>query len=133
LGHNPGRCIGAHISLCYIKMKIQLTKLDKLWAQAVKLRDKNTCRRCGRQGKPRGMHAAHIEGRAKKNTRWLLDNGLTLCFLCHRWFDEHKGIRDAWLAEAGIMTEKERDALRLSANMTWDKDLFKWQVYLDQC
>ena len=111
-------------------MKIKVTKLDKLWADCVKQRDGYRCRRCGRTGKPRGMHAAHIEGRSKKSTRWALENGLCLCFLCHQWFDQHKGIRDEWMAREGIMTHTQRDYLRLMSAMTWDKDTMRIEYTL---
>ncbi len=114
-----------------MSLKIKIKPLDRLWSKAVKKRDGGRCRICGKIGKPRGMHAAHIEGRAKKNTRWYIPNGLTLCFTCHRWFDEHKGIRDKFMEEKGIMTAKKRLELTVMANMTWDKDVWKWKIYLD--
>ena len=54
-------------------------KLDKLWSEAVHLRDK-VCRVCGNT---KGQ-AHHIFTRKHFNTRWNLENGILLCFDCHK-------------------------------------------------
>lgn len=54
-------------------------QLDNLWAEAIHLRDK-VCRVCGN---PKGQ-AHHIFTRKHFNTRWNLENGILLCFDCHK-------------------------------------------------
>ena len=62
---------------------MKLDPNDELWSRCVKLRDGYKCRYCGRLGKLRGMHAHHFVGRRYRNTRWVVDNGICLCFACH--------------------------------------------------
>ena len=54
-------------------------QLDTLWSEAVHLRDK-VCRVCGNT---KGQ-AHHIFTRKHFNTRWNLENGILLCFNCHK-------------------------------------------------
>ena len=56
------------------------------WSRAVRDRDGNRCRRCG---STQGIDAAHIIGRAKPRTRYVLENGIALCRLCHQDLDQH--------------------------------------------
>jgi hypothetical protein len=56
---------------------------DKLWSLAVRNRDNYTCRMCGTQTKNAEAH--HIIGRDNKVLRWDIDNGISLCFYCHRY------------------------------------------------
>ena len=53
---------------------------DGLWAKAVKLRDRHTCRCCGSTGR---VEAHHHRGRQDKYHRHHMENGMTLCALCH--------------------------------------------------
>lgn len=52
------------------------------WARAVISRDKATCQHCG--ATDRVLHAHHIKPfSTHPHLRWDLDNGQTLCYLCH--------------------------------------------------
>lgn len=50
-------------------------KLDKLWREAIKARDKS-CQICGSVSY---LNAHHVIGRRNRNLRWDLDNGIALC------------------------------------------------------
>lgn len=65
-------------------MRIRRDKLDILFSQYVRFRDK-VCQRCG--GK--AQHCAHFHGRAKRSVRWDEDNCCALCFGCHQFLDSH--------------------------------------------
>ena len=54
-------------------------KLDDFWAKLVKKRDK-CCILCGTD---KNLQAHHIISRIHNKTRWVLDNGVTLCSNCH--------------------------------------------------
>lgn len=56
-----------------------IKKLDTLWSTTVRGRDK-ICRKCK---KAPASQAAHIFSRSHFATRWLLSNGLGLCYYCH--------------------------------------------------
>lgn len=60
--------------------KSLVTKGDKLWAQIIKARAEGRCELC--HGEGRDSH--HVEGRSPQILRWDLDNGIFLCFHCHR-------------------------------------------------
>lgn len=57
-------------------------KLDKIWRAIIKDRVGGICEVCGSKGRD----AHHIEGRGRgaNSLRWNLDNGVFLCFRCHR-------------------------------------------------
>lgn len=62
---------------------------DRRWSKAVRERDGYKCQRCFTQHTTNsvGLHAAHIFSRGIKRTRHDLDNGISLCYGDHRWFD----------------------------------------------
>ena len=66
------------------RQKLKL-ELDKLTAQYIRLRDKNTCQWCGKQGgNPQGMHVSHVIPRSAGDLlRWDYNNLKCLCFHCH--------------------------------------------------
>jgi 5-methylcytosine-specific restriction endonuclease McrA len=67
--------------MCYnrvMKDKID-TKLDDKWADRV--REIGRCERCGSKN---NLSAHHIIGKTSRATRWDLENGICLCFSCHR-------------------------------------------------
>ncbi len=87
-------------------------QLDKITSERVRKRDGYICRKCGRDQV--GNH--HIFGKAAHPaTRWELDNGLSLCFFCHR--DAHASPEDfrrwvlSWMGEAAY------EALYVKAQM----------------
>jgi predicted restriction endonuclease len=59
---------------------------DIIWKKAVKVRDLYRCQICGVQYKEgdKGLHSHHIIPRQFENYRWDVDNGLSLCFRCHK-------------------------------------------------
>ncbi len=60
-------------------MKIKINKTDKKWSQEVIKRD-GKCLYCGCT---EYLSAHHLFGRSKSATRFVLDNGFTLCPNCH--------------------------------------------------
>lgn len=60
-------------------------KLDKLWSQIIRARDKR-CTFCGRDSCK--LDANHIMSRRHTATRWDVRNGNALCFTCHRRFHD---------------------------------------------
>ena len=57
-------------------------ELDKVCSILAVKRDMG-CVRCGSQ---KGLAAHHCFGRVNKSVRWDLDNLVTLCYPCHRYF-----------------------------------------------
>jgi len=55
-------------------------QLDELWKGAVIKRDGGKCIICGAR---KSLAAHHILSRRHKSTRWLLENGVTLCTAHH--------------------------------------------------
>lgn len=60
------------------KKKVEESVL-KLWSQVVRDRDK-TCRICNSDYR---LQAHHIRSRANEATKFLVQNGLTVCSKCH--------------------------------------------------
>jgi hypothetical protein len=77
------------------------------WARAVISRDKATCKRCGARNVE--LHAHHIKPfHSHPEKRWDLDNGETLCHLCH--WTEHSTAHNANAVNSGnIRPGKTRD------------------------
>lgn len=68
---------------------------DKWFSDCVRHRDGYTCLDCGKtEGQ---LDCAHIYGRAKKSTRWSMDNAVTLCRGCHMRHTEHPIAFHDWL------------------------------------
>lgn len=57
--------------------------LDNLWSQIVRSRDGFTCVLCGKTRYQTQIDAHHIVGRSYYETRWLIENGTSLCKACH--------------------------------------------------
>ena len=73
--------------------EIKISKYDKEWSQKVRARDK----KCAVCGAVNNLAAHHIEGRAKKSTRLLLENGITVCPSHHVFnndFSAHRTPKD---------------------------------------
>lgn len=109
--------------------KVKTTSLDRLATKAVRLREKNICQRCKKYAEGRNSHCAHIIGRRCKSTRWYLRNLLHLCFKCHSYFHSEVTEFNEWVK--GLMGENEYNKLQLMSCETWDKDSFKWKIYLE--
>jgi len=56
-------------------------ELDKLWSQAIRLRD-GRCMVCGSKQKLNAHHCIVRRARSLA-TRWNFANGITLCYTCH--------------------------------------------------
>jgi predicted restriction endonuclease len=73
--------------------KSQIKKLDALWSKSVKERAKYRCEYCEKVGYELGgnvwLNSAHIIGRRYRTTRWILENGMCLCYKCHQAYDHH--------------------------------------------
>ena len=65
-------------------------RLDKLWAEAVKAIAR--CERCGRRPPEVQLHADHIVPRTHKRTRWMVENGSSLCAKDHLWWRHKDGL-----------------------------------------
>jgi len=118
-------------------MKIKSTKGDdkellKLWAEIVKLRAGNKCEypKCYRT---QNLNAHHLYTRAKKSTRYDLDNGISLCSF-HHTLGAESAHRDPEfkqiLVEAGVRTEQFFKLLRRKAFTPSKVDLKLELLYL---
>lgn len=67
--------------------KSEIKKLDLIWSKKVKEKAGFKCEFCLEEGV--WLNSAHIIGRRYRGTRWLIDNGMCLCYGCHRKYDEH--------------------------------------------
>lgn len=76
-------------------MRVKIRPSDKIFSQAIRLRDKR-CMRCGSRvelklGLPVSHHCSHFHSRGHEGTRHEPDNCTTLCFGCHRlWESEER-------------------------------------------
>ena len=63
-----------------MKGQLKLTAEDREWADKVKDRDKRRCVICG---SPERLNAHHIIARENQETKYDVENGLSLCPLHH--------------------------------------------------
>jgi len=87
-------------------MAIKRDAADIAFSKAVRHRDKH-CLNCGRTDT---LQCAHIYGRRQKVVRWSLDNAITLCAGCHRYYTENPVSFHDWLLET--MGEGHMEILR---------------------
>ena len=77
-----------------------IRKLDKVWAEQVKLKADNECEYCG---KNKGLNSHHIFSRSNKSVRWDISNGVSLCVGHHMFanISAHKAPAEfiEWLKE----------------------------------
>ena len=66
--------------------KKEYKDLDEVWKRNVKQRDNYTCQICNKSIEKRNCHAHHIIPKLKifQKYRWDLNNGITLCYRCHK-------------------------------------------------
>lgn len=62
-------------------LKIRLGKYDTIWSKLVRERD-GKCLNCGKRP-PYQLQAHHVMPRGRKATRFVIENGITLCAYCH--------------------------------------------------
>jgi hypothetical protein len=102
---------------------MKLDKADKYFALYIKELGKWRCARCGKQYEKnnQGFHCSHFYGRRNENTRFEPDNCVSLCWGCHKYFDEtnREAYRDFKLKQLG---EKRFNNLKLQANTYCKKD-----------
>ena len=67
-------------------------QLDALARAACFERDGHRCVRCGSDK----VQWSHIIGRRHKCTRWELNNALSMCAGCHRWWHEYPTLSGDW-------------------------------------
>ena len=64
----------------------------RLWREAVFARDNWTCQKCSERGG--ALHPHHIQNFAEwPELRFAIDNGVTLCSICHKAFHKKYGLR----------------------------------------
>jgi len=68
--------------------KSEIKKLDTLWSKVVKHIANYTCEYCFDSSAR--LNSAHIVGRTNRTLRWDTDNGMCLCYICHRDYDTHQ-------------------------------------------
>lgn len=96
-------------------------KCRKLWGLCVRTRDNNTCLLCGRQGRVEAHHGIVPRGNCVGPHWFILDNGFSLCFLCHQIVHTRRGDKIAlenWLALVNRMVSKERQEEIIKAKNT---------------
>ena len=83
------------------KRKKLITKLDKQWSKYVIERDKGVCQKCDDPGD----NPHHVFLRRYMGSRFLKENGITLCTTCHRWAHDYPtDFLEWWIDFVGIET-----------------------------
>jgi 5-methylcytosine-specific restriction endonuclease McrA len=67
--------------------------LDRIWQEIICL----IWKKCAKCGSTHNLAGHHIVKRRYLHTRWNIDNGICLCFTCHRFAEEHEEIFITWL------------------------------------
>lgn len=91
-------------------------KLDDAWSLLVKLVAKNQCEYCGKTSL---LNSHHIYSRAKKSTRWSVDNGICLCVSHHTFSSQFSAHLTPTEFTEWVIEKRGRewyDKLRLLAN-----------------
>ena len=91
-------------------MGVRREACDDWFSKSVRHRDQHRCQFCFAEG----TDCAHIYGRAKKSTRWSMDNAVTLCRYHHRHFTANPVEFTDWLTK--IYGHGHMDILREKAN-----------------
>jgi len=105
-----------------------IKKLDKLASEVVKKRDK-ACLRCFKET---DLQCAHIISRSHFNTRWDMDNLLTLCRGCHYTFAHKEPLEFAEFVKEKL-GDKKYQHLRMRGQMVGVKpDYSAIELYLNQ-
>jgi hypothetical protein len=84
--------------------------LDTLFSEAVRIRDGHTCQYCGRSTKSAQTH--HIFTRTNMSTRFDMENGICLCFYCHRYQAHGAGEFNYWVSHTWLGLEAYEDLHR---------------------
>ena len=103
--------------------------IDDIVSLQVRKRDGHKCRKCGWEGR---VFHHHIFGKkAHPATRWVLENGITVCYHCH--VSAHASPEDFRRWVIGWMGEKEYENLYIRAQMrtsfkVCDLELLLWDM-----
>lgn len=105
--------------------------LDGAWSLLVKLVAGNKCEYCGKES-PLNSH--HVYSRAKRSTRWFIDNGVCLCVGHHTFsstFSAHLTPTEftEWIIEK--RGKEWYDNLRLMAHKTMKIDQYEKEQILE--
>lgn len=98
------------------RRKYLIEQLDKIMSIRVRTRDGYQCQRCGHTPMNKGDVAHHhLFTKTRLSTRWILENGVTLDFKCHRWAHSAGEEFREWARKR--MGAKAYDALYLRSQM----------------
>lgn len=80
------------------KRKKLIAKMDKRWSLAVIDRYGGVCQKCGKPGE----NPHHVFLRRYMGSRFLKENGITLCTACHRWAHDYpEDFMEWWICKVG--------------------------------
>ena len=106
------------------KWKVKQDPIMKLWSQCVRTRDGDTCQLCGTTWGV--MHAHHFIGRRKAQTKYLIENGICLCFACHNEVGDYSGMNEELFAKTiGSKKKEELEVLSRIIGRKLDKEAIK--------
>ena len=100
-------------------MSIKREACDDWFSKCVRARD-GMCVHCGRSDT---LQAMHIVGRRNKAVRWSMDNAVTGCAACHRYFTENPLAFHDWLrsiygdGHLDLLREKSRAILKTTKEL----------------
>jgi predicted restriction endonuclease len=102
-------------------MAVKREACDIWFSKCVRHRDQHRCQYCFNEG----TDCAHIYSRARKSTRWSMDNAVCLCRHHHQWFGSNPVAFTDWLTQ--LYGEGHMNILREKANalMKTDRTLRK--------
>jgi hypothetical protein len=75
----------------------QITTLDNIFSEIIRLRANGYCEHCGLWVGFDKIDPSHYLVRANKNLRWDEDNVFGLKHECHMYFDNHKSEFTSWI------------------------------------
>ncbi len=103
------------------KWKVRQDPIMKVWSLCVRTRDGFKCQLCGESGKV--LHAHHFIGRRKAQTKYLLENGVCLCFACHNEVhDDSDTNADLFVKKVGSERKEELRILAMITGRKLDKE-----------
>ena len=106
------------------KWKVKQDPIMILWSKCVRTRDGNKCQLCG--ATEGVMHAHHFIGRRKAQTKYLLENGICLCFVCHNEAGDYSGVNEELFIKAvGSERKEELEVLSRIIGRKLDKEAIK--------
>jgi len=103
------------------KWKVKQDSIMKLWSLCIHMRDSDKCQLCGAtQGV---MHAHHFIGRRKAQTKYLLENGICLCFVCHNEVGDYSGVNEElFIKTVGSERKEELEVLARITGRKLDRE-----------